>query len=51
MARVGISARRMRRNALAREASMPTSEKDARKGSFWWNSTLKPSRKRSRENP
>lgn len=36
---------RMRRKALAREASMPIREKEASNCSFWWNWTLKPSEK------
>jgi hypothetical protein len=43
MARVGISEIRMRRKALAMEASTPISEKEASNCSFWWNWTLKPS--------
>jgi hypothetical protein len=34
-----MSAIMMRRKALAMEASQPIREKDASKGSFWWNST------------
>ncbi len=41
MARVGISAMRMRRKALATAASMPIREKEASKGSLWWNWTWK----------
>lgn len=36
IARVGISARRMRRKALAIEASMPMREKRASWGELWW---------------
>lgn len=41
IARVGISARSMRRKALAMLASMPMSEKVASYGSLWWIWTLK----------
>jgi hypothetical protein len=41
MARVGTSARRMRRKALAREASRPMSEKEDSRGSLRWTWTLK----------
>lgn len=41
MAKVGISAIRMRRMALATAASMPIREKEASKGSLWWNWTWK----------
>jgi hypothetical protein len=41
MAKVGTSARRMRRKALARDASRPTSEKEDSRGSLRWNWTLK----------
>ena len=37
MASVGISARRMRRKALAMEASMPIREKQESRGSFLLN--------------
>lgn len=41
MARVGISARRMRRRALETEASMPMSEKTASLGECLWKVTWK----------
>jgi hypothetical protein len=41
IAREGISAIRIRRKALAIAASTPIREKEASRGSFWWNSTLR----------
>ena len=41
IARLGISAIRMRRKALAIEASRPMRENTDSKGSLWWNWTLK----------
>jgi len=41
MAREGISAMRMRRKALAREASILMRQKAASRGWFLWNWTLK----------
>jgi hypothetical protein len=43
-----MSAIMMRRKALAREASQPMREKEASRGSFWWNSMRKPRLKASR---
>ena len=39
MAKVGISAMRIRRKAFAMEASIPTREKTASRGLFLWNCT------------
>jgi hypothetical protein len=49
MARVGISAMRMRRNAFAMDASMPMREKELSNCSLWWNLTEKDDLNRGRD--